>query len=71
MAPADSTPGMVRTRSAILLDELRLLGGVGELFFVDLDVHGENVLLIEAGIDGLKLREAADHEPRADEQDQR
>ena len=56
IAPADSTPGRERTRAEYLIEELGLLGGVGELFLVDLDVHGEDVVLIEAGVDGLELR---------------
>src|SRR5262249_32626855 len=49
--------------------ELRFLGGVGELVLVDFDGEGEDVVLIEAGIDGLELPETAEHETGSDEKD--
>ena len=42
--------------------------GAGKEFFVDLDVHGEDIVLIEARVHGLEAPEAAEHQSGADEE---
>ena len=52
------------------VEELRFLRGVGELLLVDHDGQGEDVVLVEAGVHGLEVPEAAEHEAGSDEQDE-
>ena len=52
-----------------LIKKLRFLGGGCELVMGNFEGHGEHVVRVEAGIDGLKVPETAQHETGANEQD--